>query len=444
MKFLILKSIKHIRILILIGIIFSNCKIFGAPQHDLTGSYNCEGKFLDIQKLESFPVGYMIWLEQFPGPITIEEQSLSIEFDRALGSSSIDINHREGHFLFNDCSPMELIGGNNARKGQFKGVVQIRGACTARRVGDRSYLTAGHCVASQGSARPSDMIMPPFTKGKNIHIKAGTNLSKSYTVQIEQTHVHRKYVELLKNGKDNGPDAHDVAVIEVKQSIDHNELPIGDFSYDPLNIREKIVLAGYGCQGDKYTPSAEDSGVLKFGTVTLDRMYGSVGVSSDMATRVCSGDSGSSAFVGNSQSGYVTIGVNSYKWVRKNQASVFTLLSNPEVKKFLQPIIGPGSSLGAPSTAAIPAPAATPTIGKISLSVQSVISELNRLRAEEHSSFHCLKKDDIGIPSPGRVSVWSYANEDFVTINIAALDNSNLDAIIGRFENANLCNKESR
>lgn len=218
-----------------------------------------------------------------------------------------------------------LTGGTPARPGEFPATLNIKGNCTASRVGPRHVLVAAHCVHDAAANR----VHPSFAPGASIGLTNSLTLTATtpfLTYTVEQTYLHPAwtaacrrpcYVNVL-----SGSYPPDVAVIVLRQPLSP-ALPEAAVEVSrSAAAGQAAVITGYGCErglngGAPSPPRLKlDRLLLAQSTITDARFTGSYFMSPGQRTRpsdasLCYGDSGGPVYRNDLQMRTV-IGVNAY------------------------------------------------------------------------------------------------------------------------------------
>ncbi len=233
----------------------------------------------------------------------------------------------------------QLVGGT-ATVGlisPFPSIVQISVGCTATKVGQKTFLTAAHCVFDFAAKAKN----PLFTDGASLQI---TNLPNPHnwlpwaTVTIETTVIDPDFLSKCSSivCDDSSVDsALDVAVFRVNE--DTPLLPLSAVDYRFVLPGDPVFIMGYGCEvgagpsapqgvpGDPTLPNNR----LKYQATRIasDSVPGSVGIpplspihlfnfftagqaTDPTSASTCPGDSGGPVIL-NLPDGRYVVGVNS-------------------------------------------------------------------------------------------------------------------------------------
>lgn len=201
-----------------------------------------------------------------------------------------------------------LIGGRPANRGEYPEIVYIRSGnarCSATIVGPEVILTAGHCVADQGSIGPVAEIVD-FVIDQT-----------AYTAKCRQAPLYRDNIE-----------DHDVALCKVDKSMD--VVPAKISSEGP-KIGQEVILTGYGCV--KEGGGGGNDGILRVGKsrVTQLPQGSNHWFYTRSATALCYGDSGGPSLLVSDK--HLLIGVNSRGNIK--DLSLLTALYTAESMEFL-------------------------------------------------------------------------------------------------------------
>lgn len=243
----------------------------------------------------------------------------------------------------------ELINGRVAAPYHFRSTVGIANDCTAAKVGPNLFLTAAHCVADLTELRSvpaptedpaHDGIKDIYTPGEVLDIRYGIrpeDTDEHYYVPIEKVHIHPTWLE-CSNCAEPVYVAADIAVIEVSEEIETENIPEARVELGPVALGTQVVKVGMGCQentliadgleeyksDDAWTlsrealwwPSGEfvseldairftTSYLITAGHRTLNNEY------DDRYASLCTGDSGGPLYLPNNGDPRI-VGVNSY------------------------------------------------------------------------------------------------------------------------------------
>lgn len=149
----------------------------------------------------------------------------------------------------------DLIGGTEAREGEFPSTLLVRGNCTVARVGPRHILTAAHCVYDNSSRK----IRADFGPGRPLyltnHIKADSYAAVDSnvfrTVRVKKVHLADAYDEEHTSIRPLGAEAiPDVAIMEITEESETalEGIPIAKVRISPMNVGDRVVMMGYGCE----------------------------------------------------------------------------------------------------------------------------------------------------------------------------------------------------
>jgi secreted trypsin-like serine protease len=169
----------------------------------------------------------------------------------------------------------ELIGGREARPGEYPEVVRIRSgnsACSSSLVGPRVLISAAHCTTEDGSVVP-------------------LSEQETYVFDFEQS----SYTARCKIAPDyrGTTGDQDLAVCKIDRPV---SVAYASISTKPLALGDLVTIAGYGCvrQGG----GGGNDGTLRVGDVSVTRLpsdsYYSFHTQGSVAA--CFGDSGGPVF----------------------------------------------------------------------------------------------------------------------------------------------------
>lgn len=230
---------------------------------------------------------------------------------------------------------VQLVGGQEAKPHQFPAEIQF-GACTAVKIGERSFLTAAHCIINEDEASPEVGLV----EGASIRLRYGVRISSAqiYKVTLEKVLVHQDYVALAATLKGSGKkviptNAPDVAVFQTKEETP--AIAAATLVADGPRVADPIVLTGYGCEGTfeqsegapviTSSESSAHQGRLKWAPSNIDalspfhiRHFFETNALGDVTLRLCSGDSGGPLYVNDNPNSVPNhaylkvVGINSY------------------------------------------------------------------------------------------------------------------------------------
>lgn len=173
------------------------------------------------------------------------------------------------NFALADMEPT-LIGGTPAEKGDFPEIVYISNGsarCSATVIGPQVILTAGHCVADQGSIKNVDFVVDQIV----------------FNAKCAEAPQYRDHTEDL-----------DFALCKTDRVID---VKYASVSKVGPRVGDSATLAGYGCI--KKGGGGGNDGILRVGAAPVvslpsgtNNWYGT-----DGASALCFGDSGGPSFV---------------------------------------------------------------------------------------------------------------------------------------------------
>lgn len=161
-------------------------------------------------------------------------------------------------------SAPKLIGGREAKEGEFPGVLQIARGCTASLIGRRHILTAGHCVLVDYPVTGKANVVK-YSRGHKLPVNARLVQGEGETTAlVESVSVHPSYLEFNSSDTSTWDAVSDLAVITL-QSDFYAVAPIRvDFS--PIRAGERIQLLGFGCQKDSRGGKDTDTGRIELKT----------------------------------------------------------------------------------------------------------------------------------------------------------------------------------
>lgn len=218
-----------------------------------------------------------------------------------------------------------VIGGIAVPAGMFPSTVQLRfddhmidfevNLCTATKIGPYHFLTAAHCVTTEGL--------------RTINI-VGTTAERPFLylapkLKIDQIISHQTFTDhCLTNctppaGEEDNPyysrQAADIAVVIVTEETP--EIPIAPIADRMLEIGDEVVLAGYGCEAR--SEAGREHHDLRYQrseiTALRDPFLVTPGLLNEnfsgTTASLCPGDSGGPLYVAEGES-FAVAGVNSY------------------------------------------------------------------------------------------------------------------------------------
>lgn len=145
-------------------------------------------------------------------------------------------------------SSPKLIGGQVATEGQFPSVVKFS-ACTAVKVGPKSFLTAAHCVGSRGEPGQPRIL----EAGTDIEIEYGLDSAHfaTHSLRVAKVALHPDYLHFISSGPVPVPppassQPPDVALVSVEAETP--SIGISAIDTTALGAGDKMILTGYGCE----------------------------------------------------------------------------------------------------------------------------------------------------------------------------------------------------
>lgn len=152
-----------------------------------------------------------------------------------------------------------LIGGAPAAPSHFRSTVGIGDACTAAKVGPRTFLTAAHCVAVPRPGRfepvpedfpPNDGVRDAYLPGQPLLLNWGLQAddAEQGVFTVVQTSIHPSWWDcpLCQAPTISSAGAADIAVIEIAEdtpSIPQARIELGDVAPGT-----QVVKVGWGCE----------------------------------------------------------------------------------------------------------------------------------------------------------------------------------------------------
>jgi hypothetical protein len=231
-------------------------------------------------------------------------------------------------FTMNSFAAIDLIGGKDAGKDEFRSTVYIKGSCTATKIAKRAFLLAAHCVINFKNAE----IKHKYNGTGKIKIE--THYGASYKLKVIGAFAHESYVSKFKDkmGSNSskfvtGLNAFDIAVVTVNE--DSPKIPVATIGLEYVKEGQSVTIGGYGCE-DKvgssfnfYKPNYKISTTVVVGSKeisfdyhhrdnsrVMDFNFLTKGLGMDKSTAsICPGDSGGPVY---RRSDNALIGVNSY------------------------------------------------------------------------------------------------------------------------------------
>jgi hypothetical protein len=152
----------------------------------------------------------------------------------------------------------DLVGGDQAKDGDFPSTMIVRDNCTVSKVGPRHILTAAHCVFDEGAGQ----IRAEYQPGATIYVSSRTDVdnrapleSAGYrAVTLVKVHVPGVlYQEKVTNGWPRPlleSAAPDVAIMEITEGTAPAIADVPEAAIDlrPLAPGDNVVIMGYGCE----------------------------------------------------------------------------------------------------------------------------------------------------------------------------------------------------
>lgn len=152
-----------------------------------------------------------------------------------------------------DESDGALIGGTEAKAGQFPATVHLEAGCTAAKVAPRMLLTAAHCVLDPAT------VSVLYGEGSTISLSADP--ATGYAAhEVAKVHVHPSWLSACDETYCGAAsvtaklDAPDVAVIELARDLD--DVPEAVVDPTPLRSGDRVTILGYGCTEGVHRPDA--------------------------------------------------------------------------------------------------------------------------------------------------------------------------------------------
>lgn len=241
---------------------------------------------------------------------------------------------------FHQSTP-DLIGGDEAKAGQFPATVRIHRSCTAALVSETHVLLAAHCLYRG----PGEFNSYFFRVGGPVEVGFGVRAEVFQALPLAKFWVHESYRShqeaaaraneaYLANPSGPLPAAEfrtlapplqvlDLALLEFDSSV-VSALPgsqVARISLQPVAPNDALIAGGYGCEGDAPQDRTKERR-LKFAQFspfsTWDLYYSA---HADTGFGVCEGDSGGPVY----RNGEV-VGLNSFRNDRADMRSMFLRL----------------------------------------------------------------------------------------------------------------------
>ena len=198
-----------------------------------------------------------------------------------------------------------LINGRIAKEGEWPMTIYIRSgnsACSASIVGERTILTAAHCVPNNGTIQPRDRRFVEFSVGQ-VQFKATCQQAPAYYDNNHRTDM-------------------DLALCVADKPL---PAPYAQIDSKGVEKGDVVTIMGYGCTSS--TGQGGNDGYLRVGEAKVTHLAPNADVHTfqiEGDTTVCFGDSGGPTFA--KGDGFYQIGVNSRGDIKRIglQASTFT------------------------------------------------------------------------------------------------------------------------
>ena len=202
-----------------------------------------------------------------------------------------------------------LIGGRPASKGEYPEIVYIHSGnarCSATVIGPKVILTAGHCVADEGSIGPVAEIVD-FVVDQTV-----------YSAVCKQAPMYRDQTE-----------DHDMALCKVDKRLSVKPAKISKLG---PKLGEEVVLSGYGCV--QAGGGGGNDGILRIGKAKVTKLPQGKDhwFYTQDKSALCFGDSGGPALLNKKE--HLLIGVNSRGNIK--DLSLLTALYTSESIKFFE------------------------------------------------------------------------------------------------------------
>lgn len=239
----------------------------------------------------------------------------------ALSLLACDVVSAQGY------EPM-LIGGRPALKDEYPEVVYIRSGnarCSATVIGPETIMTAGHCVADNGSIGPVGMIHTTlhtsFETMDGILEEDEVDFVKDqvvYTATCHQAPLYRDQVE-----------DHDMALCKTNKPMPGKYATVSKVG---PKLGDQVYLSGYGCT--QPGGGQGNDGVLRVGKAKVTKLPSGKDhwFYTQDKSALCFGDSGGPSFMVAKK--HLVIGVNSRGNIK--DLSLLTATFTPESLKFFE------------------------------------------------------------------------------------------------------------
>jgi hypothetical protein len=207
----------------------------------------------------------------------------------------------------NTSSVAKVVGGQPVNSGEFQSTVQTFGSCTAVKIGPKLFLTAAHCAMDPRSGLRVNELL-------DIEYRSLSS-QKNHRPRVTSIDVFPGYVHDAR-GTEEYLSNFDIAVFRVDQTTPGFD--VSPVSFEPIQVNDRVILAGYGCEVDRHDRTWDQYGVLKTVENRVSRLFSGVFTTprtddSNDPARLCSGDSGGPTFLANGSSNPPVVGINAWR-----------------------------------------------------------------------------------------------------------------------------------